>query len=54
MASDNVGEFCHCLRQTIWTVAVRSMTILGERAIRIDTFDIMRVLFRWRPDVDRI
>lgn len=30
MADVNSGKFCHCLRQTIWTIAVRSMWILGK------------------------
>lgn len=27
VADDNVGKFCHRLRQTIWTVAVRSILL---------------------------
>jgi len=30
VADCNVGEFCHCLRQTIWNVAVREHVDFGN------------------------
>lgn len=54
MEDDKGGKFCHCLRQTIWSIAVRSMWILGKSDGNRHVGSHACNFRKRRPIVDRI